>query len=135
MDYFVKQAETGISPSLFQCSPPQFLYNPSYTRLPIEVTVHRAALFWICSIWLLNQRRLQVKITCKVQIDVLDELLYADDMYSTLSFVLHSLTFQMTPRNIKCIDHERQDNLSCKNRNTLKSLEISERIIMTVCHV
>ena len=38
MDYFVKQAKTGISPSLFQCSPSQFLYNPSYTCLPIEVT-------------------------------------------------------------------------------------------------
>ena len=33
------------------------------------------------------------------------------------------------------IHSQRRDNLSCKNRNTLKSLEISERIIMTVCHV
>ena len=38
MDYLVKQAKTGISPSLCQYSPSQFLYDPSYTCLPIEVT-------------------------------------------------------------------------------------------------
>ena len=32
----------------------------------------------------------------------------------------------MTPKTIKYVDQEKQDNFSCKHENTLKSVEFSE---------
>ena len=32
----------------------------------------------------------------------------------------------MTPKTIKCVDHEKQDTFSCKHENTLKSMEFSK---------
>ena len=43
----------------------------------------------------------------------------------------------MTPKTIKYVDQERQDNFSCKHENTLKSMEFSESdeqlCLLTVC--
>ena len=38
----------------------------------------------------------------------------------------YSFTFQMTPKLIKYVDQEKQDNFSCKHENTLKYMEFSE---------
>ena len=38
----------------------------------------------------------------------------------------YSFTFQMTPKTLKCVDKEKQDNFSCKHENTLKSMEFFE---------
>ena len=40
--------------------------------------------------------------------------------------LLYSFTFQMTPKTLKCVDQEKQDNFSCKHENTLKSMEFFE---------
>ena len=32
----------------------------------------------------------------------------------------------MTPKTIKCVDHEKQDTFSCKHEKTLKSMEFSK---------
>ena len=41
-------------------------------------------------------------------------------------FIVFSFTFQMTPKTIKYVDQEKQDNFSCKHEITLKSMEFSE---------
>ena len=40
--------------------------------------------------------------------------------------LLYSFTFQMAPKKLKCVGQEKQDNFSCKHKNTLKSMEFFE---------
>ena len=40
-----------------------------------------------------------------------------------LCLLLLFIDFQMTPKSWEYIDHERQDNFSCKHENTCKSME------------
>ena len=52
MNHLVKQAKTGVSPSLLQSSPSKlFTISVTLDCLSKLLAVQRAALCWTCSIW------------------------------------------------------------------------------------